>query len=46
MTDQTNAVLDERDDMDEIELITRLLNGQLSPARAAAVKKRLKEDPA
>ena len=44
MTDQENSVLDNREDMDDLELLTRMLNGQLSPERADAVKRRLKED--
>jgi hypothetical protein len=43
MTDPTNAALDGGDD---VELITRMLNGQLDPVRVAAVRKRLEEDAA
>ena len=43
MTDRTNDVLD---DMDDLELITRMLNGQLDPERIEAVRRRLEEDAA
>lgn len=43
MTEHTDSVLDHADDL---ELITRLLNGQLDPVRGAAVRKRLEEDAA
>lgn len=39
--DPTYSVLD---DMDDLELITRMLNGQLDPARVEAVRRRLAED--
>ena len=35
-----------RDDMDDLELLTRMLNGQLDAARVAIVRKRLEDDPA
>ncbi|MCL4212725.1 MAG: FecR domain-containing protein [Gemmatimonadales bacterium] len=40
-TDHTYSVLD---DMDDLELVTRMLNGQLDPARVEAVRRRLAED--
>ena len=40
-TGQTYSVLD---DMDDLELITRMLNGQLDPERIEAVRRRLAED--
>ena len=42
MTDHRDSVLD---NIDDIELITRMLNGQLDPDRVEAVRRRLEEDP-
>jgi hypothetical protein len=47
MTDHTTSVPDEReylDHMDDLELITRYLNGRLDPERVEAVRRRLDED--
>jgi hypothetical protein len=44
MTDQTDPMLDNREDMDDIELITSYLNGQLEPERLEAIRRRLEED--
>lgn len=44
MTEHTKSVLDNRDDMDDIELITSYLNGQLEPERLEAIRRRLEED--
>lgn len=43
MSDQTKSVLD---NMEDLELITSWLNGQLDPERVEAVRKRLEEDAA
>lgn len=43
MTDQTKSVVD---DMDDLELLTAMLNGHLDPERVEAVKQRLADDPA
>ncbi len=43
MTDQTKSVVD---DMDDLELLTAMLNGHLDPERVEAVKQRLTDDPA
>jgi ferric-dicitrate binding protein FerR (iron transport regulator) len=43
MTEPTKPMYD---DMDDIELITSYLNGQLDPERAEAVRRRLEEDEA
>lgn len=47
MTEHTNPMIDDtgnRDDMDDIELITSFLNGQLEPERLEAIRRRLEED--
>ena len=41
MSEHNNPMFD---DMDDVELITSYLNGQLDPDRAAAVRRRLEED--
>ena len=46
MTDHTQSTHSVLDDTDDLELITRMLNGQLDPERVEAVRKRLEEDPA
>ena len=49
MTEHTDEVFDdatERQAMEDLELITRMLNNQLDPERVEAVKERLKTDAA
>ncbi len=47
MREPVNTIRDGTlDDMDDLELLTRMLNGQLDAARVATVRKRLEDDPA
>ena len=47
MRERADTIRDEpREEMDDLELLTRMLNGQLDAARVAIVRKRLEDDPA
>jgi hypothetical protein len=47
MRERADTMRDEsREEMDDLELLTRMLNGQLDAARVAIVRKRLEDDPA